>query len=125
MKFDNVAIILNVADVERTHDFYTRHLGIEFVRNEEEDGSLWLLAKVTPTTELLVFPGSPEPGNSPIIVFGLAEGGIDDVVRTLANNGVDIITPVSEAPGGWSADFADADGHLVSLYQDGRLPRHR
>ena len=35
----------------------------------------------------------------------------------------DLVTAVSEAPGGWSVEFKDAEGHMLSLYQDGALPR--
>jgi glyoxylase I family protein len=56
-------------------------------------------------------------------VFGLAKGGIDAMVASLAAAGVEIVTPVSEAPGGWSSEFKDPDGHGLSLYQDGGLPR--
>jgi len=122
-KFYGIAFILNVRDVSRTERFYTEHLGIEFTRNTEEDGSIWLLAKIGNETEMLVFPGDPKPGNTPGIVFGLAEGGIETVVESLAAAGVEIVTPVSEAPGGWSADFKDSDGHIMSLYQSDRYER--
>lgn len=122
-RFDSIAIILNVRDVLETERFYTEHLGIQFMRQQEEDGSLWLLAKIGQATEMLVFPGDPRPGNTPGIVFGLADGGIDTVVASLAAAGVEIVTPVSEAPGGWSADFRDPDGHIVSFYQAAALPR--
>ena len=42
---------------------------------------------------------------------------------SLAASGVEIVTPVSEAPGGWSADFKDPDGHVVSFFQAAELPR--
>lgn len=122
-KFDSIAFILNVRDVLQTERFYTEHLGIEFSRNTEEDGSLWLLAKIGSETEMLVFPGDPQPGNTPGIVFGLAEGGIETLVTSLGAAGVEIVTPVSEAPGGWSADFRDPDGHVISFYQADGLPR--
>jgi glyoxylase I family protein len=122
LKIDSIAIILNVRDVLETERFYTEHLGIDFSRQAEEDGSVWLLAKIGNETELLVFPGDPQPGNTPGIVFGLAEGGIETVVTTLAAAGVEIVTPVSEAPGGWSADFRDPDGHVISFYQAESLP---
>jgi glyoxylase I family protein len=123
LKFDGIAFILSVRDVLRTERFYAEHLGIRFTRQTEEDGSVWLLAKLGPETEMLVFPGDPHPGNTPGIVFGLAEGGIDTVVTSLATAGVEIVTPVSEAPGGWSADFRDPDGHVVSFFQAESLPR--
>lgn len=121
--FDGIAFILNVRDVLRTERFYTEHLGIQFTRQTEEDGSVWLLGKIGNETEMLVFPGDPQPGNTPGIVFGLAEGGIETMVASLAAAGVEIVTPVSEAPGGWSADFKDPDGHVMSFFQAESLPR--
>jgi len=123
LKINGIAIIFTVNDVSRTEQFYRDYLGIEFTRNTEEDGSVWLLTKIGSDTELMVFRGDPRPGNTPGVVFGLAEGGIDTVVDSLAAAGVEIVTPVSEAPGGWSADFHDADGHVVSLFQSADLPR--
>ena len=122
-KFNGIAFILNVRDVLRTERFYGEHLGIKFTRNTEEDGSIWLLAKIGAETEMLVFPGDPKPGNTPSIVFGLAQGGIETLVESLAAAGIEIVTPVSEAPGGWSADFRDADGHIMSFFQSADLPK--
>ncbi|WP_200875501.1 VOC family protein [Nitratireductor basaltis] len=62
-------------------------------------------------------------GNTPAIVFTIPDGGIDGVVAYLASNGVTIVTPVSEAPGGWSADFLDPDGFGLGLWQSQELPR--
>lgn len=61
--------------------------------------------------------------NSPIIVFEIADGGIDDVVSSLAGKGVTIVTPASHAPGGWSSEFADPDDHVISMYQSAEAPR--
>lgn len=122
-KLNGIAIILWVRDVQRTEQFYTSHLGIQFTRNPGDGGSTWLLAKIGAEVEMLVFPGDPKPGNTPAIVFGLAEGGIDTLVASLAAAGVEIVTPVSEAPGGWSTEFKDPDGHVMSFFQDQSLPR--
>ena len=122
-KFDGIAFILLASDVLRTEQFYTTHLGIQFTRNTEEDGSVWLLAKIAKEVEMLVFKGDPKPGNTPCVTFGLAEGGIETLVASLAAAGVEIVTPVSEAPGGWSAEFRDLDGHLMSFFQDQALPK--
>lgn len=123
LKIDSMAFILNVRDVLETERFYAEHLGIQFTRNTEEDGSIWLLARIGGEVEMLVFPGDPRPGNTPGIVFGLAEGGIDTLVESLAAAGVEIVTPVTEAPGGWSADVRDPDGHVISFFQSETLPR--
>lgn len=80
-------------------------------------------ARIPGDVELVFFQGDAKPGSTPQVVFGLADGGIDATVAALAERGVEIVTPVTEAPGGWSADFRDPDGHLLSLYQDGALPR--
>jgi predicted enzyme related to lactoylglutathione lyase len=62
-------------------------------------------------------------GNTPALVFDVIEGGIDDIVAGLVAKGVTIVTPVSEALGGWSADFLDPDGFGLGLYQSGEKPR--
>ncbi len=68
-------------------------------------------------------PGDVPRGATPQVVFGLAQGGIDATVASLAAAGVEIVTPVTEAPGGWSVDFKDPDGHMLALFQDGAHPR--
>jgi glyoxylase I family protein len=62
-------------------------------------------------------------GNTPALVFDIQDGGIDDIVAALVAKGVTIVTPVSEAPGGWSADFLGPDGFGLGLYQSGEKPR--
>jgi len=123
MNFNGVTIIFNVADIERTRAFYGQHLGIQFERYDEEDGSAYLMTKIGREVDLMVFKGDPKPGNTPNVVFGLADGGIDTLIERLASAGVEIVTPVSEAPGGWFADFRDPDGQIVSFYQAGEKPR--
>lgn len=123
LNFNGVTIIFNVADIERTRTFYREHLGIVFERYDEEDGSAYLMTKIGQEVDLMVFKGDPKPGNTPNVVFGLADGGIDTLIERLATAGVEIVTPVSEAPGGWFADFRDPDGQIVSFYQAADLPR--
>jgi glyoxylase I family protein len=50
------------------------------------------------------------------------DGVIDNVVTALASKGTTIITPVSHAPRGWSADIADPHGHTISMYQSEDQP---
>ena len=96
------AICYYVNDIDKTEAFYRDTLGLEMQRMEDEDGD-WLLATTANKLELLFFQQESRPGNSPIIVFDLPEGGIDDMVSSLAEKGVTIVTPVSHAPGGWPA----------------------
>ena len=113
-----------VSDVARTEAFYRDVLGLE-VMNMGDDGSGqdWLMANTAGGVDLIFFRQDSRPGNTPIIVFDLAEGGIDTVVSALAEKGTTIVTPVSEAPGGFSAEFADPDGHVLSMYQTEDRPR--
>ena len=115
-----------VKDTGRSEVFYRDVLGLE-VANMGDDGSGndWLLANTAGGVELVFFQQDSRPGNTPIIVFDIADGGIDDVVTALAEKGATIVTPVSESPGGWSAEFVDPDGHILSMYQADHLPRAR
>jgi glyoxylase I family protein len=117
-KFDGLAIIFLVADLDRTRTFYKDALGLTLAAEEG-----YLTYKLLPGCELLFFQGDPKPGTSPQVVFGLEEGGIDTLVERLVQQGVQVVTPVSEAPGGWSVDFRDPDHHVLAFYQLGSLPR--
>lgn len=89
-----------VSDIGRTEAFYRDVLGLE-VQNmgDDGDGHDWLTAQTANGIELIFFQKESRPGNSPIIVFEIAEGGIDDVVAGLAAKGATIVTPVSHARG--------------------------
>ncbi|MEZ4322323.1 MAG: VOC family protein [Myxococcota bacterium] len=115
-----------VSDIQRTQAFYGDVLGLDIqAMGDDGHGNDWLMATTSNGIELLFFAMETRPGTSPIIVFDLPDGGIDDAVAALARSGVTIVTPVSEAPGGWSAEFADPDGHTLSMYQSEDRPRTR
>lgn len=117
-------ICFYVSDVARTEAFYRDVLGLEVVNmGDDGSGNDWLQANTEGGIELIFFKMDGKPGNSPILVFDLAEGGIDTAVAALAEKGATIVTPVSEAPGGWSAEIADPDGHVLSMYQTEAAPR--
>lgn len=113
-----------VKDIVKTEKFYRDTLGLP-VDNMGDDGSGndFLIAHTLGGIDLLFFQTEGTAGSSPIIVFEMAEGGIDAAVEGLAQAGATIVTPVSHAPGGWSAEFADPDGHVLSMYQDESLAR--
>lgn len=118
------AICYYVSDIARTEKFYRDVLGLDIERMEDDgDSHAWLMARTVNEIELIFFQQDSRPGNSPIIVFDIADGGIDDIVSGLAGKGATIVTPVSHAPGGWSAEIADPDGHTVSMYQSEEKPR--
>jgi len=119
-------ICFYVNDIGRTEAFYRDVMGLDINRmGDDGSGNDWLMASIEGNMDLIFFQAECRPGNTPIIVFDLAEGGIDDVVSGLAEKGATIVTPVSHAPGGWSAEFADPDGHIVSVYQTEAMPRAR
>ncbi|MFD9901043.1 VOC family protein [Mesorhizobium sp. NPDC059025] len=120
------AICYYVNDTARTEAFYRDVLGLD-VRNMGDDGSGndWLQATAAGGIELIFIKQESRPGNSPIMVFDLNEGGIDTFISALVEKGTTIVTPVSHAPGGWSAEFADPDGHTISMFQSEEAPRTR
>ncbi|MCC5778853.1 VOC family protein [Nitratireductor sp. B36] len=124
IRIGNICYYVN--DIDRTEAFYRDVIGLDVQRmaGDEESGD-WLLASIENNIELIFFQMESRPGNTPIVVFDLSEGGIDDVVSGLAKKGATIVTPVSHAPGGWSAEFADPDGHVLSVYQPEERPRNR
>lgn len=117
----NLAVVFLVSDLARTHRFYTETLGIAFEVEDFDNG--YLQARLPGDVEFVFLQGDAPRGATPQVVFGLAKGGIDGMVSGLASAGVELVTPVTEAPGGWSAEFKDPDGHILALYQDGALPR--
>jgi predicted enzyme related to lactoylglutathione lyase len=120
LKISGIAVIFMVQDLERTRRFYAEALGIVL---DQKEG--YLLGTLSGGTELLFFVGEAVRGTSPQIVFGLDEGGIDTAVEALAGRGVQLLTPVTEAPGGWSAEFADPDSHMLAFFQAEALPRRK
>ncbi len=118
------SIFFYVSDIDRTEAFYRDVIGLSVERMPDDgSGRPWLNAQIPGNVDLIFFHGDVRPGNSPILVFDLAQGGIDSVVEELAAAGTPIVTPVSHAPGGWSADFTDPDGYTFSLYQTEHHPR--
>ena len=109
-------LVYYVADIARTEQFYTRTLGLELTRQEGAE-PFWLTGALESGLELMFFQMDAQRGSSPALVFTVEEGGIDDIVADLASKAVSIVTPVSEAPGGWSADFLDPDGYALGLWQ--------
>ncbi len=106
-----------VTDLDRTETFYREVLHLEVLRQDVGAEHDILIASTAGGLDLLFFVGEAKPGNSPVMVFDLAETSIETVVDHLVGHGAPIVTPISPAPGGRSADFTDPDGHVLSLYQ--------
>jgi catechol 2,3-dioxygenase-like lactoylglutathione lyase family enzyme len=118
LKITGIALVFMVQDLERTRRFYADALGLELAQKEG-----YLTCMLAGGTELVFFEGEAVRGTSPQIVFGLDEGGIDTAAEALAARGVQLLTPVSEAPGGWSVEFKDPDEHPLAFFQAEALPR--
>jgi predicted enzyme related to lactoylglutathione lyase len=117
-------VFFYVTNVDRTEQFYRDVIGLTIERMPDDgNGRPWLNAPIPGNVDLIFFEGEVRPGNSPILVFDLAEGGIDRALEELAAGGASIVTPVSHAPGGWSAEFTDPDGYVLSMYQTAAVPR--
>jgi predicted enzyme related to lactoylglutathione lyase len=118
----NASIVYYVSDITRTEAFYNETFSLELKRMEGAD-PFWLQGNLEGGLEVLFFQQDGIRGTTPAIIFTVSDGGIDDIVADLAAKGVTIVTPVSEAPGGWSADFLDPDGFRLGLWQSEDLPR--
>lgn len=121
-KLEAPSLVFYVSDIERTEAFYRDVLGIETVRKEGAE-PFWMTADFQGGFQAIFFQMEGRRGDTPALVFDLSAGGIDDAVAALAEKGVTIVTPVEEAPGGWSADFLDPDGFGLGLWQSGEKPR--
>lgn len=118
----SASIVFYVSDIARTEAFYNDVFNLELERMEGAE-PFWLQGHLESGLDLMFFQMEGQRGNTPAVIFDVTEGGIDDIVADLAEKGVTIVTPVSEAPGGWSADFVDPDGFGLGLWQSGELPR--
>jgi len=122
LKPKSASVVYYVSDIARTETFYNETLGLTLTRQEGME-PYFLQGQLESGLEILFFEMPAERGNSPALIFTVDEGGIDDIVAELSQKGVTIVTSVSEAPGGWSADFLDPDGFGLGLWQSGELPR--
>ncbi len=120
-KIDRTTIILLVRDLERTEHFYSHLLGLN-LRRQDGYGSYYLIGELGSAVEIMFMAGDARPGNTPELLFDLPDGGIEDAVAGLIAAGVNIVTPIGEAPDGWGVHFADPDGVPVTLYQKNHKP---
>ena len=116
------SVVYYVSDIARTEKFYNETLGLALTRMEGAE-PYWLQGTLDGGLDVIFFEMDGVRGNTPALIFTVDGGGIDDIVAALAEQGVVIVTPVSEAPGGWSADFLDPDGFGLGLYQSEAKPR--
>ena len=75
------AICYFVSDLTRTEAFYRDVLGLNVQRMEDDEAGSWLMAKIEDEVELIFFVVESKPGNTPIVVFDLAEGGNSSLIH--------------------------------------------
>lgn len=115
-KSTEIAAVFKVGQLERTLVFYRDTLGLEIERHDDGHGGAYGMGRVGAVWFIFFEEAGVTPGKSPILVFN-PSADIRETVEALSRKGVEIVVPVSEAPGGLSADFLDPDGHVLSLYQ--------
>lgn len=114
-------VVFFVASLARSVAFYADTLGLDVQEVDGHDGP-FAVAQAG-AVSLVFIPRAVRAGESPVVVFSL-DGGIDDCAEALADKGVEIVVPVSEAPdGGLTLDFLDPDRNMLSLYQPVDAPR--
>lgn len=116
-------LVFFVTDLPRSAAFYRDVLGLPLTLEDSHEGPM-AIAQAGSVT-LVLLERAVRVGDTPIPVFSL-DGGIDDCAYALVAQGVDIVTPVSEAPdGGLTFDFLDPDGIVLSLHQPKGAARRR
>jgi glyoxylase I family protein len=118
----SASVVYYVSDIARTEKFYNETIGLSLERMEGAE-PFWLQGSLESGLEVIFFQQEGVRGTTPALIFTIDGGGIDDIVAALVEQGVTIVTPVSEAPGGWSADFLDPDGFGLGLWQSEEFPR--
>jgi glyoxylase I family protein len=118
----SASVVYYVSDIARTEKFYNETIGLSLERMEGAE-PFWLQGSLESGLEVIFFQQDGVRGTTPALIFTIDGGGIDDIVAALVEQGVTIVTPVSEAPGGWSADFLDPDGFGLGLWQSEEFPR--
>jgi glyoxylase I family protein len=126
------AVRYQVADIERSIEFYTARLGFEV---ERRAGSAFASVTRGPLRLILSGPGSSgsrplpdgrkqEPGGWNRFILFVDD--LDEHIRALRGAGVRFRNEVEEGPGGKQIQIEDPDGNPVELHQPHEAaPAHR
>lgn len=116
-------LVFLVSTLDRSIAFYRDVLGLAVELIDSHDGPI--ATAQAGAVSLVFIPQPARIGDSPIPVFSI-DDGIDDCLDALVAKGVEIVTPVSDAPdGGLTFDFLDPDRNVLSVHQSGQAPRRR
>ncbi len=119
-----------VTDLERSRDFYSRHLGLSVMTGDDRfcafdvgGRDVFLLFRKRATLEMVQTPGGgipPHDGDGQLhFAFAIAAEDLASWEQRLRSAGVEIESRVACARGGHSLYFRDPDGHLVELATPG------
>ncbi|HKE18414.1 MAG TPA: VOC family protein [Kofleriaceae bacterium] len=122
-RFAAATVRYQVADVGRSLDFYTRHLGFQL---QHRAGSAFASVTRGHLRLLLSGPGSSgsrpmpdgrrqEPGGWTRIVLDVDH--LDSQIQTLRGAGVRFRNQVEEGPGGRQIQIEDPDGNPIELHE--------
>ena len=103
--------------------FYTRR-SASILRAWRALSPFWLSGELDQGLQIVFFQMEGQSAATRRPLFSTSSRAASTTLwPVLVAKGVTIVTPVSEAPGGWSADFLDPDGFGLGLYQSGEKPR--
>ena len=118
MNLELAHIVLNVADVSRSKEFYAEKLGLELI--EEHPKSFAVRAG---HVRITVSPGGEDSDADSGVTVIFRVDDIDDAVSSLKEKGVRFSGEVLEAPGFMRfVSFEDPDGNQLMLGQYARDP---
>jgi catechol 2,3-dioxygenase-like lactoylglutathione lyase family enzyme len=112
--------VLQVADLQRSLDFYTRKLGFASHGVWGDPPSFVIVQRgaVTIALDRTRDPAASVPANQYWAVYVYAEAA-DDLVREFRAAGVEIVREPEDAPYGLrDFDVHDPDGHIIAFGED-------
>ncbi len=119
-------IAINVTDLDRSLDFYTRMFEFpEMMRLHKDDGSTWLVyLRITDDQYLEIFPGAEEERapaswrNNGMTHLCITVEDIADFVDRLTAKGVKLLLPLKDGlDGNRQAWVEDPDGNRIELME--------
>jgi catechol 2,3-dioxygenase-like lactoylglutathione lyase family enzyme len=115
-------LALGVADLDRTVDFYRRHVGLHVVHEREDAGVrvIWLSERAErPDFVLVLLPSTRADGSGTLMHLGFAVASraeVDAAADAARAEGVLAIEPVYAGPVvGYFCMLRDPDGNLVEF----------
>ena len=127
--FRGVAVRYQVTDVERSVDFYTRHLGFKllnragpaFAMVSSGELTLWLSGPKSSGARPMPDGRRQEPGGWNRIALEVRD--LNARVETLRKAGVRFRNDVETGPGGSQIQLDDPDGNPIELFQPAESPK--